>query len=339
MDKFVSIIIVNWNGMRWLAGCLDSLQQQTYKNFEIVLVDNASKDGSVDFVKNNYPHVLIVRNDSNRGFAAGNNSALGAIKGDLVLLLNNDTRAPVDYLEKFVIAFDEIPNLGSAQSKIVSMNNAEMIDSCGSFWTGSTILYHYGARKSQSLEQYNKSFPVFTNVGASMMIRKSLIDKIGLFDDDFWCYYEETDFCHRVWLSGHECWYYPHAVVAHAIGGTSSSVDNGYVQFHNFKNKILSLLKIFEFWTLLTVIPAYLFINMFISFAWLMQGKLGSFTAFYKAVFWNLIHINETLNKRALIQSQRVVCDEVIFSKVKKSPRIGYYYALFFDLLHKFKDN
>jgi len=338
MDKFVSIIIVNWNGMRWLSGCLDSLQLQTYKNFEIVLVDNASKDNSVEFVKNNYPHVLIVRNASNLGFASGNNSALGEIKGGLVLLLNNDTRAPVDYLEKFVRAFDEIPNLGAAQSKIVLMDDAEKIDSCGSFWTNSTFLYHYGSGKNQSLEKYNKAFPVFTNKGASMLIRRELIEKIGLFDEDFWCYYEETDFCHRVWLSGSECWYYPQAVVSHAMGGTSLSVDNSYVQFHNFKNKLLSLLKNFELSTLLTAIPVCLLINTLIGLLWLMQGKFKHFAAIYKAIFWNLIHIKETLNKRAEIQLQRRVSDKLIFAKVRRSPRVSYYYGLFFNLLDKYKD-
>lgn len=338
MDKFVSIIIVNWNGKRWLADCLDSLLCQTYKNFEIVLVDNASKDDSVEFVQKNYPQILIVRNDANLGFASGNNSALGKIKGDLVLLLNNDTRAPVDYLEKFVGAFDEIPNLGAAQSKIVLMDEPDKLDSCGSFWTNSTFLYHYGSVKDQSIDKYNKPFPVFSNKGASMLIRKDLIDKIGLFDDDFWCYYEETDFCHRVWLSGYECWYYPNAVVAHAMGGTSLSVDNSYVQFHNFKNKLLSLLKNFELKTQLTVIPVYLISNILISLLWLAQRKFKHFAAIYKAILWNLIHLNETLNKRASIQSQRLVGDKQIFLRVKRNPRPIYYYYLFFGLIHKYKD-
>jgi GT2 family glycosyltransferase len=329
MNHFVSIIIVNWNGRRWLTDCLDSLSQQTHQNFEIVLVDNASKDDSIEFVEKNYPQVIVIRNHANLGFASGNNAALGTIKGDLVLLLNNDTRAPADYLEKFVRAFDEIPNLGAVQSKIVLLGTPDRLDSCGSFWTRTTILYHYGVGKEQSLEKYNKPFPVFTNKGASMLIRRDLIDKIGLFDDDFWCYYEETDFCHRVWLAGYECWYYPKAVIFHAMGGTSLDVDNSYIQFHNYKNKLLSLLKNIQWRSLVTIVPIHLSSDILISIVWLLGMKFKHFSIIYKAIWWNLAHLRETLEKRRTIQSMRKISDKQIFLRVQKNPKFAYYIFLF----------
>jgi len=277
MKDFVSIIIVNYNGRKWLQKCLDSLYRQTYKNFEIIFVDNASVDDSVEFVENNYKHdrMKIVKNDKNSGFAGGNNLGLKYAKGDFILLLNNDTWAKEDYLEKFIQAFEEIPNLGSAQSKIVLMDEPDTLDSCGSYWTNTSFLYHYGNGKDQSLKKYNKNMPFFSNKGASILIRKDLIDKIGLFDDDFWCYYEETDFCNRAWLAGFECWYWPEAVCFHAMGGTTLTFKNDYIQFHNFKNKLLSFLKNFEIKTLIKVIPIYILTNIVLSFLWLLQSKIG----------------------------------------------------------------
>jgi GT2 family glycosyltransferase len=235
---------------------------------------------------------------------------------------------PENYLEKFIKAFDEIPNLGSAQSKIILMNDLTKLDTCGSYWTGSSFLYHYGYGKNQTLEKYNKVMPFFSNKGASMMIRRDVVDKIGLFDDDFWCYYEETDFCHRLWLSGYESWYYPKAVCYHAMCGTSLVVDNSYIQFHNFKNKLLSFLKNFGAITLVKILPIYIFLNVGLSLKWLIQGKMKHFFAPYKAIWWNLVHLRSTFNKRKIIQSRRKKTDQEIFRIVKKNPRLRYYYSL-----------
>lgn len=330
---FVSIIIVNWNGKQWLENeCLPSVKKQTYQNYEVVLVDNASSDDSLDFVKKNYPKVKVVKSKSNLGFAAGNNLGLKHATGELVLLLNNDTRFKEDYLEKFIKAFEEIPNLASVQSKIKLAFEPDKIDSCGGFWTSSTFLYHFGNRKSEKLAKYNKSLPVFTNKGASMLVKKDVIDKIGFFDNDFWSYYEETDFCHRAWLAGYECWYYPEAEIQHFMGMTSFFVDNSKVQFNNFKNKMLSFLKNFEVKTLITVIPIFIFINIGLSLVWLLQGKIKNSVALYRSFWWNVVHINETMQKRKAIQSLRKRTDKEIFKIVRKNPKISYYKYLFSDL-------
>src|SRR5581483_6462346 len=146
--------------------------------------------------KTNYPKVILIKNHKNSGFAGGNNMGYIYAKGEYIFLLNNDTIAGPDCLEKLLIAFDEIPNLGSVQSKIVLMDNPRKLDMCGAYWTNSNFLYYYGYAKNSDAPEYNKIMPFFSNMGAAMMIKKDLINKIGLFDEDFWCYYEETDFCH-----------------------------------------------------------------------------------------------------------------------------------------------
>ncbi len=339
MSDVISIIIVNYNGKKWLTGLFDSLAAQTYEHFEIIFVDNGSKDDSIEFIKSNYAglEINIVTNAANLGFAGGNNAGFKHVRGRYVLLLNNDVRLNDDYLEKFVEGFRKIPQADSLQSKMILMDDPARLDICGSYWTDSTFLYHYGYRQDETLEKYNTPMPVFSNKGASMMIRREAIERIGLFDDDFWAYYEETDFCHRVWLAGGECWYWPAAVMYHASGGTSVHMENSLLQFHNFKNKLLSFLTNFEWITLVRVLPIYVILSISMSFFWLFSGKWKHCSAIYRAFWWNMVNFGQTLQKRRAIQSFRTRTDREIFTKVKKNPAPRYYYY-FLTGLDKFKE-
>lgn len=332
MDCFVSIIIVNWNGERWLEKCLSSLRAQTYKDFEIIFVDNASTDGSVEFMGKKYPEAKIVRSKENLGFAGGNNLGLKHAKGKYLYLLNNDTECDPCCIEYLVSAMEAHSKWGSVQSKIVLMNDPDRLDVCGSYWTGSSFLYHFGFGQNASKKEFNRRQSFFSNKGASMMIRKDIVDQVGLFDDDFWCYYEETDFCHRVWIAGYECWYEPKAIVSHAMGGTSLLFDNERIQFHNFKNKLLSFLKNFEVQTLIVVIPVFIALHILLIVAYLLQGKWRATLSFPRSLWWNVKHMTKTLKKRKNIKRIRKKSDKEIFMKVKRNPRWRYYYYLFVGL-------
>lgn len=337
-QPLITIIIVNWNGKKWLKQCLDSLLQQTYPAVEIIVVDNASTDGSREFISKHYKTVKLIRNATNSGFAGGNNTGWQHATGKYVLLLNNDTYIEPDFLRKFLPVFDKIPNLGSAQCKLVLMDQPEYLDVAGSYWTNSTFLYHYGYGKKENSAKYNKPLPFFSNKGAAMLLSRDIIEAVGLFDEDFWCYYEETDLCHRLWIAGYECWYYPSAKVYHATGGTSTTFDNSYIQFHNFKNKLLSFLKNFEARSLLTILPVYLTINIVLSFVWLLQGKPKHFFALYKGLWWNAKNLSNTLRKRRTIQMLRKVSDREIMRLTKRNPRLSYYYRLFNNTLKSYED-
>jgi len=328
MNKLISIIIVSWNGKKWLKKCFDSLSKQTYKNFEIIFVDNGSIDDSIKFVKKNYPKTTIIQSKINLGFAGGNNLGFKHAKGEYVLLLNNDISATKDYLKNLVEAFEKIPKLGSVQSKMILMNEPDKLDVCGTYWTDSSFLYHYGVGKNQSEKKYNRVMPFFSNKGASMMVKRGVIDKVGFLDNDFWSYYEETDLCNRIWLSGYECWYYPKAIIHHAVGGTAITFSNSFIQFHNFKNKLMSFLKNFELTTLVKILPIYFIFNFLLSIFWIFQGKMRHFLALYQAIWWNLNHFNKTLKKRSEIQLLRKKADLEYFKIVKKNPKLNYFYSL-----------
>jgi GT2 family glycosyltransferase len=274
-----------------------------------------------------------VESKENLGFAGGNNLGYSHCHGEFVFLLNNDTKAEPTCVEKLLEAFEVIPNLGSVQSKLILLNTPERLDVCGSYWTDSSFLYHFGYNKDADAPEFNKSLPFFTNKGASMMMRRALIEKLGLFDDDFWCYYEETDLCHRMWLSGYECWYYPEAVVFHAMGGTSTLFANGFIQFHNFKNKLCSFLKNFSWFSLIYILPVYTAVNVLIAIFWFCTGKAANAGALFKAFGWNIRHFPETMRKRAAVQAQRTKSDRQIMKVCKKNPSFNYYVRLLTNTL------
>ena len=303
MDALVSIIIVNYNGKKWLKNCLDSVFKQTYKNFEVIVVDNASTDGSIEFIEKNYPSVRLVKLKKNIGFAGGNNVGFKYAKGYYIWLLNNDTVSDKNALSELVKAFKHVKNLGVVQSKLILMDDHSKLDGCGAFLTWTGFLYHYGYLADVDDPKFNKPFSVYSVKGASMMTTRDVIKKAGgLFDDDYFAYFEETDFCHRVWLAGYECWYWPKSVVYHKGGGTNILLPNDFIQFHSFKNKLLTYLKNCTMKHILLLIPVHLFISLLISGLFLLKGQLSQSWNVLKSILWNTYKIKATLVKREFLQ-------------------------------------
>ena len=248
MQARVSIIIVNWNGLRWLTDCFTSLYKQNYINFEIIFVDNASKDGSVSWVKKHYPDTKIIVNSENLGFAGANNVGYRKAKGEYVLFLNNDTRVTKNFLTELVNVLESDTLIAGAQSKILLMDKPDIHDSVGAFLTPTGFLYHYGfGRKDQA--KYNKQINLYTAKGACMIFKADVLNRVAIngniFDPDYFAYFEESDLCHRIWLAGYRIVYAYTSVIYHKMGATSSSMNNSFIQYHSFKNRIRSYLKNF----------------------------------------------------------------------------------------------
>jgi len=313
----VSIIIVNWNGKKWLEKCLESVSKQTYKKYEVIVVDNGSEDESREYVKKYFPATILIELDKNYGFAKANNIGIKSAKGDLVFLLNNDTTIDKDMLENIAPLFDN-PRIGTIQPRIVRMDDKNKLDLAGAFWTQTTFLHYFGLDGKRSSKKFNVPMRVFSNKGAAMFVRKSMLDKIGGFDEDFWSYYEETDLCHRAWLSGFECWYYPISTCYHAKGKTSETIDNSFIQFHNFKNKLLSFIKNFEAKNLLFIIPTFIILLLGLSFFYLTKGMGDKSIALIRSLFWNITNLKQTLIKRKKVQKNRAVDDSGYLSITSK---------------------
>lgn len=331
-NTLVTIIIVNWNGLMWLADCFASLYTQDYKNFEIIFVDNASKDESVQWVKKHYPKTKIIVNKKNLGFADANNIGYRKAKGEYILFLNNDTRVTKTFLTELVRVLESDKAIGGAQSKILLMDKPDTHDSVGAFLTPTGFLYHYGFGKKDQL-RYNKQIDLYTAKGACMMFRKNVLEKVAIddtiFDPDYFAYFEETDMCHRVWLAGYRIVYAYKSVIFHKMGATSSGMNNAFIQYHSFKNRIRSYLKNYGtgwFWSYFPLHLLFCELYCVVSF---VKGKWSLGWAIQRAFWWNIRNIRETIRLRAYVQSHiRKIHDRELPLDIFKKPGLRYYWYL-----------
>ena len=333
MNKpLVSIIIINWNGMRWLKNCFSSLAKQVYKRYEIIFVDNGSTDGSVGWVKKTYPKTICVVNKENLGFADANNVGYRKVKGKYVLFLNNDTKVTKKFLSILVQALNTHRDVAGVQSKLLLMDEPDRLDAIGAFFTDTGFLYHYGFHAKDSVK-LDTEIDLYTAKGACMMFRKDVLDRVAIkkkiFDPLYFAYFEETDLCHRVWLSGGKIRYIPSSVIYHKAGGTSTSMDNAFIQYHSFKNRIQSYMTNLGSFTLFRVIFLHLLFTFGFAVVAFLRGKMKLGIAVCNAIVWNIVHMSGTLKKRAYVQKRiRKISDGQLLPMIKRNQDIRYYIKL-----------
>jgi len=328
----VSVIIVNWNGMIWLPACLSSLREQIYKNIEIIIVDNNSTDGSVDWIKKFYPKTKVTKNSQNHGFASANNIGYKQANGEYLLFLNNDTRVTCNFLTELVGVVNSAPLIAGAQSKILLMDHTDTHDSIGAFLTPTGFLFHYGFGMKDEVK-YNKLINLFTAKGACMLFKKSVLDQVAIagkiFDDDYFAYFEETDLCHRIWLAGYRIVYAFQSVIFHKMGATSISMENSIIQYHSFKNRIRSYLKNLSFGYLIRIMYVHIMLCEILAVFSLLRGNFTMFIAIQKAIGWNIMKLPETWNLRSYIQSKiRKLPDRVILKELIYRPKLSYFFGM-----------
>lgn len=341
MEPLVSIVIVNWNAKENLEECLNSLFKISYKNFEVILVDNGSNDNSVSFVKEKYPQTLIIESKENLGFAGGNNLGLKYCRGKYILFLNNDTIVTYDFLGKLVIFLDKRIDVGIVQPKILfhrpGTSLHHKINSVGSFFLHSGFLYHLDYGKIDTKQ--NESYEILSAYGACFLARKKLLDKVGLFDDDYFAYFEETDLCHRVWLSGLKVMIEPAAIIYHKGAKTAEKLPTAFIQYHSFKNRLQTYLKNFDVSNLISIFIPHVFICEVSSVLYLFMGKLDYTLAIQKAIFWNIFNFGRIMRKRKKVQKDiRKIGDNVFVPKLTKSVGLKYYYYLSSGKLEDYND-
>lgn len=310
--------MANWNGGDVYRNCLRSLAQIKYPNWELIVVDNGSSDGTSSILlwsEYKIKHSRLIKNKTNLGFAPANNQGYEIAKGKYLLLLNNDTLVEKDFLNVMVEKMENDGKLAVIQPKIKIMDKPGYLDNAGSFITKIGFLHHWGFMQKDTKE-FSKERKVFTTKGACMLIRKSVVDEIGLFDESFMSYFEESDFCWRVWLSGNSVLYYPETFILHKVGFTIKRLDVSNLNWHYYKNRIRSLIKNLGLLNLCIVLPSHLAVSLGISLVFLIKGQLGNTLIIWKAIGWNITNLGKTLEKRRKIQKKRVVSDKFIFDNL-----------------------
>ena len=223
----VSVIIPNWNGWELLRPCLESLRQQTYRNFEVIVVDNASSDNSAAEVRAHFPEMRVLALGHNGGYSAGCNAGIYAARGDILVMLNNDTEADPGWIQALVEALDRCPEAGSAASRMMIYRDRSIIHSAGDLYRRD------GSADSRGVWQpygppYDEERYVFGGCGGAVAYRRAMIEAIGAFEERFFMYCEDVDLNWRAQLAGWPCIYVPSAVIYHHLSATGGGALASY---------------------------------------------------------------------------------------------------------------
>jgi len=306
----VSIVIPNFNGRRHLEVCLSSIQNLTYRNFETIVVDNASTDDSVDFIKTNYPRVKLLVNAVNLGFAGGCNVGMRSAKGAYVALLNNDVEVDPNWLNELVLVAQSDPRIAICASKIMMFQNRRVFNSAGGEYDV------YGSGHDRGLfefdhGQFSRREEVFFACGGAMLVCRDVLQNTGLFDSRYFMYGEDVDLCWRARLGGYKVVYVPSAVVYHKYGGTMEPLKSQRLYLTS-RNSLCSILKNYSWKNLAKAFLRFCSLKVVESLLFFVSGRVNASFAILKAILWNIANLNETWRKRMRVQMLRKLSDNNI---------------------------
>lgn len=246
-----SIIIVNWNGRHWLEQCLPALNAQTFRDYEVIVVDNGSTDGSAAWLAQAWPAVRVMALPENVGFAAGNNVGIRAAGGRYVITLNNDTRVAPHWLAALVQAA-EAPGVGMVASKMVQWQHPEKLDSAGIEVDWAGVAWNRGW--GEPAETATAPADIFGPCAGAALYRRDMLDGIGLFDESFFIFYEDADLAWRAQRAGWRCRYAPDALVHHWHSAAMTAIPDRKL-FLLARNRLWCTLKNYPLPGLLAAFP------------------------------------------------------------------------------------
>ncbi len=311
----VSVIIPNWNGKELLKTCLKSLKNQTFKNFETIVVDNGSLDGSVEYTEKFYPKTVLVKLQTNTGFAYAVNRGIEKSGGKYIFLLNNDTEVDANCIENLVKAAEKNPDVSFIAAKLLNFYKRDIVDSAGDYIDDVGHADNIG-RGQKNGKEFSEPKEVFLVTGGGCLIRKKVFKEVGLLDEDYFMYFEDVDWGFRAQLLGHKGYFEPGAIIYH-IQKASSNRNKALVEYLQFRNMTMTILKNFPKGLLLYKAN---FLRIFwvnintIRYLW-TQGYLKEALKAESYIIRNFFKI---LKKRHEIQSKKVVSDEYIIQNVRR---------------------
>ena len=269
----VSVVIPNFNGIAFLDSVLASLEGQTLSNFEVILVDNGSTDGSCSFVTANYPWVHLIELSENFGFCGAVNAGIRAAKASYVLLLNNDTEVKEDFVEEMLAAIRRHKNAFSCGARMVQYHDRDRLDDVGNYYCA--LGWSFARGRGKDIHAYETEDKIFSACAGAAIYRKKIIEKIGYFDEEHFAYLEDTDIGYRARIYGYENWYAPKAIVYHVGSGTSGSRYNQFKTRYSSRNNIYLIYKNMPLLQIILNLPflAVGFLIKFLFFAVKGMGK------------------------------------------------------------------
>lgn len=314
----VSILVLNYNGKKFLDDCFNSLFKSDYDNYEIIMIDNQSTDDSVAYTQQNYPEVKIFQNGVNGGFSLAYNNAFKIAGGKYYVILNNDVKVDPGWLKPLVEYAENHPDTGAVQPKLLSLIDPAKFEYAGA---SGGFLDRYGypftrGRVFETIEtdygQYNDICRVFWTTGAAMMVKAEILNYSGNFDEDFVHHMEEIDLCYRINLAGYKLAVVPDSIVYH-YGGGIIQYDSYMKIYWNHRNSVLMMLKCLERKNLLRFIFSRILLDA-MTFGWaLVKLEWKRVFALIHAWWWILSHPAMIIRKRNEVLQIRKISDDEIF--------------------------
>jgi len=295
----VAIVILNWNGQKYLEQFLPSVLSTNYADYKVVVADNGSADDSVAFLEKNYPGIRLIRFTQNYGFAKGYNEALKQVDADYYVILNSDVEVQPGWLQPMVDLLEKDKHIAACQPKLLSYNDKKMFEYAGGAG-GWLDKYGYPFAKGRIFDiseedhgQYNEAEPIFWASGAALFIRSSVFHEMKGFDAYFFAHQEEIDLCWRIQLAGYKIYSCPASVVYHVGGGTLPK-GNSLKTYLNFRNNRIMISKNMPLSKKIWVVPVRNLLDAISAWKGLLSGDGGYFVAILRAqlafIKWWLFH-------------------------------------------------
>jgi GT2 family glycosyltransferase len=330
----LSVIIVNYNGKEYADKCINSVFFSKSNNLEIILVDNGSLDGSIEYLKNKYlsfgNRFIRVSLEKNYGPALARNKGVERANGKYLCFLDNDTEVEENWANIAITEFEKDDCLGVVQCKLILSKERSKLDYVGEYLGQNGFLVQRAQAGEIDNGQHDEKVKILAAKSAGMFIRHSVFKKINGFDSDYFIYVEETDLGWRSWLAGYETRFISDSIVYHEFG-TSTVIlgkdkNNYNAKFHGCKNYILTLFKNLDSYNLFKILPLH--IALWLGLAWyalILKWDGKAFWWIHKGVFWNLINLKINLRKRRIIQENRIINDKDLFKIILKKKPFMYF--------------
>jgi GT2 family glycosyltransferase len=306
-SPFFSILVLNWNGKRYLARCLDAVAAQTFRDFEVIVLDNASSDHSTDGVEANWPGFRVVQFEQNLGFSMANNRGALLAAGEWLACLNNDAFPEPDWLMKLKLATEKFPEFAFFSSLLIDAENPKQVQGCGDVYNISGYAWSrdYGCPIEQSHQMTQE---VFSPCGAAALYKRTAFIEAGGFDEDFVSHHEDVDLGFRLRLLGYRCLYVPEAVVSH-VGGAGYGRESDRTVYQVQRNVVWSYMTNMPGWLLWKYLPAHLLANLVFIIYYSLRGQAK---AVWKAKWDAVFALPRIRARRGEIQKQRLTRTEDI---------------------------
>lgn len=268
----VTVVIPNYNGGAFIGKCLHSLRKQTPRDFEVIVVDNGSTDGSCEMMTERYPEVQLIKLSENTGFCKAVNIGIRASTTPFVILLNNDTEADPDFVQNLYQAIQYRKKAFSCGAKLLQYDRRDLLDDAGDFYNA--LGWAFARGKGKKDVGFDKSCRVFSACGGAAIYRKSVFDEIGLFDEEHFAYLEDTDIGYRARIYGYDNWFIPSAKVYHMGSATTGSMYNQFKIRYSSRNNIYMLYKNMPIGQLILNLP-FLFVGFVVKLIFFATKGFG----------------------------------------------------------------